>query len=326
MHNKKQIIIAPGKGMGNFISMLGCFKTISKQINKKITILTKKSTSAKMYLNNQSFCEEIIYINEKKRGLLNINYNLNIFFELIKLLKSLNIEKLYVLHPSKKYVLAGLIAGVNKIYAPGYKLQNFLLKKEFKYYPNFFCKALDPLIESQELIKKIFKIQLLEDGLLDFEKPSFKKYIAVCIATSGFEKQWGIENYLKVFDYLISKGKNNFIILSGKDQYKIENDLFLSINSKHKNINIIKTSEKKMDYIYKLLKETKYYIGNDTGISHLSVAMGLHSIIIHGDCPPHNYSNLIYAIDNDEKIRSKTSIKKISFFKVKNKIDEVLKF
>jgi len=325
MYNKKQIVIAPGKGMGNFISMLGCFQTISKKINKKITILTKKNTSAKMYLNDQIFCEEIIYIDESKRGLLNIYYNFHIFLKLVKLLKSLNTEQLYVLHPSKKYVLAGVLARIKKIYAPGYRYQSFFLKKESKYYSNFFCKALDPLIESQELIKKIFKIKSLESGLLKFKKLVSKNYVAICIATSGFEKQWGIENYLKVFEYLIHKGKNNFIILSGKDQYKIENDLFLSVTKKYGNINILKTSEKKMDYIYKILKEADYYIGNDTGISHLAVAMGLHSIIIHGDCPPHNYSNLIHAIDNDKKIRSKTSIKKILFQKVKNKIDEILK-
>ena len=67
------------------------------------------------------------------------------------------------------------------------------------------------------------------------------------------------------------------------------------------------------------------YVGNDTGIMHLSLAHGIRSIVIHGDCPPQHYSSMIYAVDNKNKIRSKTAIKKINFAQVKIAIDKVLK-
>lgn len=321
----KNVIIAPGKGMGNFISMMSCFQTIAKKNNQKIIILTKASTSAKMYINNQSFCNEVIYFEENKRGIFNVFYNLKIFLKLVFFLKNYKIENLYVLHPSKKYVLSALFAKVKNIYAPGYRFQNCLLPKKNKYYKSFFSKALDPLIESQELVKKIFDISHLEKGLLVNRINYQKKYIGICISCSGYERQWGIENYFKVISYLISKGYKKFIILSGKDQEKLENKIISNIKKNFNHIEIVKTSKKKINFIYEKLKEVFLYIGNDTGIMHLSLALGIRSVVIHGDCPPQHYSPMIYAVDNKNKIRSKTAIKKINFAQVKIEIDKALK-
>jgi len=310
--------------MGNFISMIGCFQTIAKKNNQKVIILTKESTSAKMYINNQRFCDEVIYFKENKRGIFNIFYNLKIFFELVFLLRSFNIKNLYILHPSKKYILSALAAKIKNIYAPGYRFQNFFLQKNKKYYKSFFSKALDPLIESQELVKKILNTNLIENGLLRKNINNHKNYIGIGIACSGYEKQWGIENYYKVIEYLILKGFKKFIILSGKDQDNLEDQIIYNLKIKFKNIDIIKTSNQKINFIYEKLKDVFLYIGNDTGIMHLSLALGIKSIVIHGDCPPQYYSKMIYVVDNINNIRSKTAVKKIFFDQVKIKIDEVL--
>ena len=40
-------ILAPGKGWGNFVSFISCFKIISENRNKKVSLITKKFSSAK---------------------------------------------------------------------------------------------------------------------------------------------------------------------------------------------------------------------------------------------------------------------------------------
>ena len=45
----KIAILAPGKGWGNFVSYISCFKKISEERKKKIVIITKKFSSAKSY-------------------------------------------------------------------------------------------------------------------------------------------------------------------------------------------------------------------------------------------------------------------------------------
>ena len=48
-------ILAPGKGWGNFVSYISCFKTISRIKNKKIILITKEFSNAKSYLGDQDF-------------------------------------------------------------------------------------------------------------------------------------------------------------------------------------------------------------------------------------------------------------------------------
>ena len=128
-----------------------------------------------------------------------------------------------------------------------------------------------------------------------------------------------------MINYLIENGYKKFIIFSGKDQKHLEDQITEKISCRFKDIEMLKTSEKKINFIYEKLKEVFLYIGNDTGIMHLSLALGIRSIVIHGDCPPQHYSSMIYAIENRDKIRSKTAIKKIDFDQVKIEINKVLK-
>ena len=52
MNNKEQntAVLAPGKGWGNFVSYISCFKKISDIRKKKIILITKKFSSAEAYL------------------------------------------------------------------------------------------------------------------------------------------------------------------------------------------------------------------------------------------------------------------------------------
>ena len=88
-------------------------------------------------------------------------------------------------------------------------------------------------------------------------------------------------------------------------------------------LEFIFSSDKKIKDIIPYLKSCKFCVGNDTGFAHLSVNFDIETVIIYGNCPPQNYSNLIYNVDIHESvIRSATSIHSIKFDKV---IKEILK-
>ena len=80
----KILIIDPGKGWGHFVSKMYCYQRLAENLNTKITFLTKKSTQAKNYLENTFFCEDIIYLDEPKKGFQNIFYNIKSFIKNIK--------------------------------------------------------------------------------------------------------------------------------------------------------------------------------------------------------------------------------------------------
>ena len=55
-------VLAPGKGWGNFVSYISCFKKISEERKKKISIITKKFSSAQSYLSDQNLVNDLVEI------------------------------------------------------------------------------------------------------------------------------------------------------------------------------------------------------------------------------------------------------------------------
>ncbi len=309
----KIAILAPGKGWGNFVSYISCFKKISEERKKKIVIITKKFSSAKSYLSDQNLVDNFVEISDDTRGIVKKICSIIYIYNEIK---KLNLNEIFIFHSSALYVLISYFAGVNKIYAPGIKYQNFFLKKDFKFYDNFKSKLIDPVEESKELIKKILKINYVPFKTLKFNEKIDDKKIAVCIACSGYEKQWGSENYIKLIKFLSSKGYTKFLILSGKDQFGIEEEIIKKSDMK---LEFIKSSKKTISQVIPELKSCKLFIGNDTGFSHLATAYAKKTFVILGDCPPHTYSDLIIPIDKEDNLtRNSNSIKSISFEKVIN--------
>ena len=309
----KIAILAPGKGWGNFVSYISCFKKISEERKKKIVIITKKFSSAKSYLSDQNLVDNFVEMSDDTRGIVKKICSIIYIYNEIK---KLNLNEIFIFHSSALYILISYFAGVNKIYAPGIKYQNFFLKKDFKFYNSFKSKLIDPVEESKELIKKILKINYVPFKTLKFNEKIDDKKIAVCIACSGYEKQWGSENYIKLIKFLSSKGYTKFLILSGKDQFGIEEEIIKKSDMK---LEFIKSSKKTISQVIPELKSCKLFIGNDTGFSHLATAYAKKTFVILGDCPPHTYSDLIIPIDKeDNSTRNSNSIKSISFEKVIN--------
>jgi heptosyltransferase-2 len=320
MNIKKNAIcvIAPRKGMGDCVSFFGIFKTINKYSKKKIVLVTVENTSAKKIFKHEKIFKKIIYFEQSNKNYFNVILSYLKIFRALSLVKSQGVNEVIILHQSIKYILISKILGFKTIEAPGQKFQRFFLRKN-RVYKNFSTQKLSPIDESKYLVKKIFSVSNIENNNFIFNLKKRKKYVAIAIATSGPEKFWTLDNYIRVIDYFFQRGFKYFLLLSGKNQSVLESNICNSFSLK--NINFIKTSNFSIERIISYLKKTKIYFGNDTGFSHLSASYQIPSIVIYGDCEPFNdYSKFIYPIVPKDKIFTNDSIKEISFEHVKNKI------
>ena len=325
MNIKKNAIcvIAPRKGMGDCVSFFGIFKTINKYSKKKIILVTVENTSAKKIFKHEKIFKKIIYFEQSNKNYFNVILSYLKIFRALSLVKSQGVNEVIILHQSIKYILISKILGFKTIEAPGQKFQRFFLRKN-RVYKNFSTQKLSPIDESKYLVKKIFSVSNIENNNFIFNLKKRKKYVAIAIATSGPEKFWTLDNYIRVIDYFFQRGFKYFLLLSGKNQSVLESNICNSFSLK--NINFIKTSNLTIEKIIPYLKETKIYFGNDTGFSHLAAGYQIPSMVIYGDCEPFNdYSKFIYPIVPKNKIFTNNSIKKISYEHVKNKIQIFLK-
>ena len=318
----KILIIDPGKGWGQFVSKMYCYQKLADHLNSKIIFLTKKSTQAEHYLKFTSFCDDVMYMEEPKKGIRNIFSNIKSIIKNIKKINQFQFEKCYVFHPSLRYLFIAYLSNINKIWGLGFKFQNFFLKKNKRFYSSFFSKTKGD-DEALEAVKKITNSHIIDFQPLSSVENSLRDTVGIIIAASGYEKRWATSNYLKIIKFLKEKNYKKFLIISGLDQSKDEN---LIKEKFSENIDIIFTSDKKISDVIPYLKKCKFCIGNDTGFSHLSVNLDIETMIIQGDCPPQTYSSLIKNIDIDPLLtRSTTSIQTIKIDKVLNELSKFLK-
>ena len=317
----KILIIDPGKGWGQFVSKMYCYQKLSEHLNSKITFLTKKSTQAEHYLRTTSFCEKVIYLEESKTGINNIFKNIKSFLKDIEKINQFNFDACYVFHPSLRYLFIANFSNIKNIWGLGFKFQNLFLKNKQKYYQSFFSKSKgdEETLESIKKITHYLKIDYKPLSSLDFR---LRDTVGIIIAASGNEKRWSINNYLKVIDFLKKKNYKKFLIISGLDQ---SHDEKLIKENFTDNLELIFTSDKKINEVIPHLKKCKFCVGNDTGFAHLSVNLGIETLVIQGDCPPQFYSKLLSHVDIDlDVIRSSTSIHTIKIEKVLNELSKLL--
>ena len=314
------LIIDPGKGWGQFVSKMYCFQKLSEYQNSKVVFLTKKSTQAEYYLENTSFCEKVIYLDEPKKGIGNIINNIKSLIKNINEINKFNFKACYVFHPSLRYLFTANFSNIKEIWGLGFKFQNFFLKKNKKLYLSFFAKTKGDN-EALEFVKKITNASKIDYKPLSSEENRLRDTVGIIIAASGNEKRWSINNYLKVIKFLKEKNYKKFLIISGLDQSK-EEEL---INENFRDtIDTTFTADKKINDVIPYLKRCKFCIGNDTGFSHLSVNLDIETMVIQGDCPPQTYSKLLKHIDIEPDVtRSSTSIHTIKAEKV---LDELSNF
>ena len=314
------LIIDPGKGWGQFVSKMYCFQKLSEHQNSKVVFLTKKSTQAEYYLENTSFCEKVIYLDEPKKGIGHIINNIKSLINNINEINKFNFKACYVFHPSLRYLLIANFSNIKEIWGLGFKFQNFFLKKNKKLYLSFFAKTKGDN-EAVEFVKKITNASKIDYKPLSRIENSLRNTVGIIIAASGNEKRWSIKNYLKVIQFLKEKNYKKFLIISGLDQSK-EEEL---INENFRDtIDATFTADKKINDVIPYLKRCKFCIGNDTGFSHLSVNLDIETMVIQGDCPPQTYSKLLKHIDIELDVtRSSTSIHTIKAEKV---LDELSNF
>ena len=314
------LIIDPGKGWGQFVSKMYCFQKLAKYQNSKIIFLTKRSTQAEYYLRDTTFCDEVIYLNEPRKGIKNIINNIQSLLENINKINKFNFKACYVFHPSLRYLFIAKFSNIREIWGLGFKFQNFFLKKNKKLYLSFFVKTKGDN-EALEFVKKITNASKIDYKPLSSKENSLRDTVGIIIAASGNEKRWSIKNYLKVIKFLKKKNYKKFLIISGLNQSK-EEEL---INENFRDtIDTTFTADKKINDVIPYLKRCKFCIGNDTGFSHLSVNLDIETMVIQGDCPPQTYSKLLKHIDIEPDVtRSSTSIHTIKAEKV---LDELSNF
>ena len=254
-------------GLGSNLLHLSYCHQIAKKYGP-VTIITQ-CEKLKEALNDDPLINDIIIFEKKKKTVFHIFY-------LSKVLKRLNLDKLFIYYPGKRIYLAAKISGIGDIYYyKNIKKKNLHLVDAAK---NFTLKNLN--LNSCPTETKFFvSNKNREIGNNFIHKDKFN--IVLGVGSSGPTTKWGVANYSNLINKLNLENNFYFYLLCGKNESNISNEIMDKIVKK----NCSSLHDMTIKQLIPILTSCNMYVGNDSFGSHITSQSGIKSIVILLDSP-----------------------------------------
>ena len=316
--------------LGDLIWQLPYIKAISDHHNQKIDLVVRKKTQAKNIFKDINHINLINY-NEFRKG---VYYWIDVF-KLIRIFFTNKYTHVYILDKVNKPAIAARLSGVKNVIGPGIGNQKKWLTVN-KFLTNDDWK-MSYSKQSQKLLS-INSINLnsiypeIEVNTKRYEKDHSDLIISgkkISFGIDSFEdyKMWFEDYFIQLADKLYQKKIFDYIyLICGPDKSYLADNII--INSKKSYF--INCSQKDLGGIILALKNSNFFVGNNSGPLNLAAALNVQSFGLIANDPvdelkfskiniitPENYNNI--------RCRERNGMKKLSVERVFTKILEYLK-
>ena len=305
--NKNICVIYTHHKLGDLIWQLPYVKAISDHHNQEIDLIVREKTQAKNILKDLSHINLIHYNNFRK----GIFYWIDVV-KLIWIYLKNKYNYVYILDKVNKPAVAAKICGIKNIIGPGIgnqkkwlTVKNYLTQEDLSIsYSEQSQKMLSiNSISIKEIYPKInINLDRFKNSNPDLVLPGKK----ISFGIDSFEdyKMWYEESFIKLADYLYQKKlfEKIYLICGQEKSYLADN----IINLSNKNY-FINCSNKDLGGIIFALKNSDFFVGNNSGPLNLSAALGVQSFGLIANDPidelkyskiqiitPENYNNSRY--------------------------------
>ena len=283
--NKKICIVYTHHKLGDLIWQLPYIKAISEHHSEKIDLIVRKKTQAQNILRDLNHINKIYY-NDFRKGLA---YWIDVF----KLKKIFNLEKydfVYILDKVNKPAIAAKLAGIKNIIAPGLKNQkkwitvkNYLNEEDWKLnYSEQSQKFLK--INSINIKEKFPKLDVNIERFKDGNNDLLVEGKKIAFGVDSFEdfKMWYEEDFIKLADLLYEKKLFDFIyLICGPEKSYIAERIIKNSKKPY----FIDCSNKDLSGVILAIKNSNFFVGNNSGPINLSAALGVKTFGLIANAP-----------------------------------------
>jgi len=313
--------------LGDLIWQLPYIKSISDHHKSKITLITRPTTQAKDILKEEKYIESFFYCHFRK----SVWYFLEIFI-LYSFFRKNNFSHVYILDKISRPAIAAKLAGIKNIIGPGIKSQkNWLTCHRYLSAKDYimlnYSEQSEMLlnlngISSENKIPKInISLKSLENvkPLINFDK---KKTVAFGVDSFELYKMWFEDQFAELANLLNDNGFADqiFLIASKKNSSVTKKISFLS----KRNI-FYDCSELNLLEVIKVIKNSNFYVGNNSGPLNLASALGTKAfgLIANDRVSELKNSNINPILPNnykDEFFRDRKGMRRLNVQRVYNQI------
>ena len=324
--NKNICIVYTHHKLGDLIWQLPYIKAISDHHGENVDLIVREKTQAQNIFKDIKHIDSIFYNNFRK----GLYYWIDVF-KLKKILSKNEYKYVYLLDKVNKPAIAAKLSGIKNIIGPGLGNQKKWLTVD-KYLSEEDWKL--SYSEQSQKFLKINSIKLeslfpeIEVDIKRFQKENSDLMVngkKIAFGVDSFEdyKMWFEEDFVELADLLYEKKIFDFIyLICGPDKSHIAKKI-ISLSKKNY---FIDCSSKDLQGVILALKNSQFFVGNNSGPLNLSAALGLKTFGLIANDP---ISELKYSkieiikpdnYDDESRCRDRIGMKKLKLQKVYQEI------
>ena len=329
MNNKICIVYTHHK-LGDLIWQLPYIKAISEHHKIAVDLILREKTQAKNILKDLNHINTINYNNFRK----GIYYWVDVW-KLIKIFKQNNYSHVYILDKVNKPALAAKLSGIKNIIGPGIGnqkkyLTTSLILNDDDWKLNY-TEQTQKLLELHNIkINNLYpqievNIKRFNENNLDLVIDGNK----IAFGVDSFEdyKMWYEEDFVKLADRLYDRKLFDYVyLICGPDKSYIAKKIIETSNKKY----FIDCSKKDLSGVITAIKNSNFFVGNNSGPLNLASALGIKSfgLIANDAISELKYSKIQFITPEEYKdntwIRDRKNMKTLTVEKVFNTLIQKL--
>lgn len=295
----RTLVIQPLPGIGDMVWHLPHLHALARDSRDgKVSVLTKPRSRADLLLRADPDIDEVIWL-ERNPGR---HDGFAGFWRLVKLLRSGNFERVWILHDSTRYHWAALWAGIPQRFGYGKGSQRYLQNSGVrlpKQAPRHPIEKADLLLDLHGLPRTEPEPRLHADPrLISDVQQRFahipKPWVALGIGSSEPYKQWGQERFAALATELRLGFDVSVLVVGGPNEVVMAEWIAEQAGSAANRV--YTAANLPIDETAALLAGCALYVGNDTGFLNMSAALGVHSLGLFGGSPPLRHSEHIHVV------------------------------
>ena len=308
--------------LGDLIWQLPYIKAISDHHKLEIDLIVREKTQAKNIFRDLKHIKSINYNNFRK----GIFYWIDVF-KLMKIFFHNKYSHVYILDKVNKPAIAAKLSGIKNIIGPGIGNQKKWLTI------NNFLKDNDWNLNYSEQSQKLLELNNIKlnnlypnididiDRLNSQHPDLMREGKKIAFGVDSFEdyKMWYEENFIELADLLYEKKIFDYIyLICGPDKSYISKKIIELSNKNY----FIDCSNKDLMGITAAIKNSNFFVGNNSGPLNLASALGVKTfgLIANDAISELKYSKINFILPNDYKdntwIRDRSNMKTLTAKKV----------
>ena len=284
MTNKICIVYSHHK-LGDLVWQLPYIKAISKHHEVPVDLIVREKTQAKEILKDIKHLSVINY-NDFRKGIF---YWIDVI-KLKRIISTNGYTHVYILDKINKPAIAAKLSNIKNIIGPGIKRQKKWLTTNIvlddKDWELSYSEQSQKLLNLHGIkIEDIYpNIEIRSDRLKELQKKNYYNGKKIAFGIDSFEeyKIWYEENFVELASKLHERGLFDYIyLICGKDKQHLAKKIIKDSNKDY----FIDCSDLQLLDIMGVLKDSDFFVGNNSGPLNLSAALDIKSFGLFSNTP-----------------------------------------